>query len=118
MTTKSKVYVALVILVLVFGSAVLWHNRLSSDFWPLDASRVGPNLVASLIQGALVFLAAVLLYPPFRKAMEHIAEQANAELHEKIERNAKLLKHVIKHSPDIPNHDHTGTPLVEEHHND
>ena len=115
MTTRSKVYVALVLLVAVAGSVALWHNRLSADFLPLDASRVGPNLVASVIQAVVVFLAAVLLYPPFRRAMEQIAEKANADLHAKIEHNATLMKHIIKHSPEIPNHDHTGKPLVEEH---
>jgi len=31
----------------------LWH-RLLADFWPLDNSRVGPNLVASVVTAALV----------------------------------------------------------------
>ena len=115
MTGRTKLLVAAVLILGVIASVVLWHNRFSADFWPLDASRVGPNLVASVIQATIVFLAAVLLYPPFRRAMEEIAERANAELHEKIERNAKLMRHVIKHSPDIPNHDHNGVPLVEEH---
>ena len=115
MTTKTKFLVAIVLIFAVVLSIVLWHSRFSADFWPLDASRVGPNLVASVIQAVIVFLAAVLLYPPFRRAMEQIAERANAEIHEKIEHNAELMKHIIKHSPDIPNHDHTGEPLVEEH---
>ena len=47
--------------------------------------------------------------------MKDHARHANAELHEKLDEAIKLSKHVIKHHPDIPNTDHNGKPLVEEH---
>ena len=102
MTNRTKVFVAVVLLGAVGGSAALWHARFAADFYPPDRSFVGPNLVASVIQAIIVFLAAVLLYPPFRRAMEQVAHRANVELHEKLDRNFAAAKHIAKHSPDIP----------------
>ena len=116
---KSRIGAALLALVVMAGGSILWHNRLSADFYPPDRSYVGPNLVASVVQWAIIALVAYLVYPPLRKAvdkwMKDHARHANAELHEKLDEAIKLSKHVIKHHPDIPNTDHNGKPLVEEH---
>lgn len=57
----AAVVIALVVIVVVF------HDRLGADFWPLDSSRIGPNLLASLIQAAVLLLVAALLWPPTRR---------------------------------------------------
>ena len=58
-----------------------WHtDRFLSDFWPLDRSIVGPNLVASVVQYALVVIAVALLYPPARRAIERFATKHVDEL--------------------------------------
>ena len=67
---NSKKWAGLLALVLVILSVVFWHGRFSADFWPLDASRVGPNLVASVIQWAIIALVVYLAYPPIRKAID------------------------------------------------
>lgn len=64
----------------------LWHV-IYLDFWPPDASRVGPNLVASAV---LAVLAAPKVVKEWRK---HIAHRD--AMHKK-------LDHIIFHSPDIP----------------
>lgn len=75
----------------------LWQRSLQ-DFWPLDASRVGPNLVASVVQWLIVAGVMALVYPPLR----HWAEREIKSLHEKLDRNAMLSHHIIKHSSEIP----------------
>jgi hypothetical protein len=97
-------------LVLVIVALIAFHDRISPDFWPLDASRVGPNLVASVVQWALIALVAYLVYPPIRRKIDAELEKA----HRKLDHNAALLRHVIKHHPDIPNEDHNGDSLIEE----
>ena len=113
----KKWYAGVFALVIIVGGAILWHNRISVDFWPLDNSRVGPNLTASIVQWAIIALVVYLAYPPVRKAIDRWASShyraASADLHAKLDHNAKLLAHVIKHSPDIPNEDHTGASLIE-----
>jgi hypothetical protein len=108
-----KKWYGLVALVLVIAGIVLWHGRLAADFWPFDASRVGPNLVASVVQWAIIALIAYLVYPPVRKWIDAETAKGRAELHQKLDRNAKLLQHVIRHHPDIPNVDRNGNMLVD-----
>jgi hypothetical protein len=43
---------------LAIAVSLIFHARLAADFWPLDSSRVGPNLLAAVVQGAIVFIAA------------------------------------------------------------
>ena len=74
-------------------------QRLISDFWPLDASRVGPNLVASVVQWIIIVIVASFIYPPFRSWIKKEIES----IHGKLDRNALLSKHIIKYHPDIPN---------------
>ena len=93
--------------------ATVWLlSRLQSDFWPVDASRVAPNILASVVQAAVVGLVVYLLYPRVRRAIDrwlkaHLHEHRQAmdahlaELHRKLDR-------LIEHSQDIP--------PMEEHH--
>ena len=100
-------------LVLVIVLLSVFHGRFNADFWPLDASRVGPNLVASVVQWIIIALVAYLVYPPVRKWIDAEMAKGRKELHEKLDRNAKLMQHVIRHHPDIPNHDREGNLLVD-----
>lgn len=102
-----------VVLVLVIVIIAVWHARFPADFWPIDASRVAPNLIASVIQWAIILLAAALIWPPTRRRIHHFVDKKadsikahvtaahakaatdNAELHRK-------LDHIIQHHPDIP----------------
>jgi hypothetical protein len=82
----------------------VWH-RVYPDFWPLDASRVGPNLVASVVQWLLIALVAVVVYPPLRA----FVRRQWTDLHGKVDHLAanhdetiRHLGHIIEHHPDIP----------------
>lgn len=111
-----KKWAGLLAVVLTVVLVVVWHNRIGPDFYPLDSSRVGPNLVASVVQWIIVALVAYLVYPPLRKRIDawvgsHF-RQAHAEVHDKLDRAIKLSEHVIRHHPDIPNEDRHGNLLI------
>jgi hypothetical protein len=99
--------VFLIVIVCVWPVAT-WH-RIYADLWPFDASRVGPNLVASLIQWFVIALVAVIVYPPLRK---FVAREWD-HMHSKLDHNAELLHHMIKHTKDIPNEDRNGVLLAD-----
>ena len=70
----------------------VWHH-LYQDFWPLDASRVGPNIVASIVQFAVVGLVMYALWPRFRKAIDrwlhgHLSSHFQ-DLHAKLDAHHK-----------------------------
>lgn len=86
----------------IYFIAFHWE-RFISDFYPLDKATVSPNLLASVIQWAIILVAVSLFYPPWRKAIERFAglridslkEHVSAEhdaLHEK-------LDHLMAHHP-------------------
>lgn len=82
----------------VYFVAFHW-GRFVQDFYPLDNSRVSPNIVASLVQYVGLAVLAYLVYPPFRRAANkwvkgHLQSE-NQLLHAK-------LDHIIKHHPAIP----------------
>ena len=100
----------------VLGAAyfIVFHwNRFVSDFYPLDKSTVAPNILASVVQYAILLVAAYLLYPPFRRAVNkwmtghvdslktHISAEHDA-LHEK-------LDHLIAHHSNAAGRDFTAT---------
>ena len=64
-----KAWGAVIALAAIVYFMVFHWGRFLADFWPLDGSRVGPNLVASVVQWALIAIAVALLYPPARRAM-------------------------------------------------
>ena len=68
----------------VIVAIVVWRDRIGADFWPLDSSRVGPNLLASIVQWAVIFCAAVLLWPPWRRRLHRFVDRKVAPLHSKL----------------------------------
>ena len=71
--------------------AAVWHT-LYIDFWPPDASRIGPNLVASLVQWLFVGATVMFVYPKFRKWVERELDHLHAK-----------MDHVIEHNPNVKN---------------
>ena len=96
---RAKVYLAAAMVVALVLLGIFWHARLTADFWPPDRSAVGPNLVASVIQWALVLIVASLVYPPLRKAIDR---WATAKFHSAHDALHSKLDHIIRHHPDIP----------------
>ena len=101
--TALAVVVAAVVVVVAF------RDRLGADFWPLDRSFVGPNLLASVVQWAVVLLVAALIWPPTRRRIDgfvtghlkplHDNHAALLASHEEIQAR---LDHIIRHHPDLP----------------
>ena len=58
-------------------------GRFVSDFWPVDKSSVGPNLVASVVQYTAIAITLVLVYPPLRRRVSHAvaAEREHLKAH-------------------------------------
>lgn len=77
---------ALGLFVLTVVLLVVFHGRLGGDFWPIDRSFVGPNLLASIIQAGVLFILAVLFYPPLRKRIlrscHRFADEKLAPIHQ------------------------------------
>lgn len=65
---------------------VAFHARLRADFWPLDAARISPNIVATIIQIAIATPAAVLLWPPTRRRIHRFVTTHTAPLHAHFDR--------------------------------
>jgi uncharacterized membrane protein YccC len=82
---------ALIVSGALCGILVLFRHRLGADFWPLDASRIGPNLIASAIVWAALFVLAVLLWPPTRRRLHRFLDRKFDRLHAKVD--ALALRH-------------------------
>jgi preprotein translocase subunit Sec61beta len=90
----------------VVAAAFFWSDRIAADFWPIDASRVGPNLLASIVQAVVILVVVALLWPPLRRRIHRFTDQKLTALHmaEKRDRESlhRKMDHIINHSPDIP----------------
>jgi hypothetical protein len=74
------VYVCVcVLLVVVFA------GRIGPDFWPLDRSFVGPNIVASVVTVLVATPVGVLLWPPTRRSIHAFVDRKIAPIHAKID---------------------------------
>ncbi len=80
-TPRWKIALASAVAIVVIGAVVIWRDRIGADFWPLDSSRVAPNLLAGLIQWAIIFLVAVLIWPPWRRRIHRFVDAKLAPLH-------------------------------------
>ena len=120
-------WTALAFVVATFLVVVVFRGRLSADFYPLDASRVAPNILASLIQYAVILIAAALIWPPTRRRLHRFVDAKLAPVHEHLavlrqhhedsaERQRLILRqnaHIIRHNPNLDNVAHDGTNLTE-----
>ena len=100
---------ALVVLLATVAIVVVFRNRMGADFWPPDASRIAPNIVATIIQWSVALLIAALLWPPTRRRIHgfvtgHLKplHDNHAELLASHEVLLRHMKHIIEHHPDIP----------------
>jgi len=72
---------AAAVLIAVAVAVVVFRRRLGPDFLPPDDSRVGPNLIASVITWAVLLVVGVLLWPPTRRALHRALDAKLAVLH-------------------------------------
>jgi hypothetical protein len=97
---------AFALVALVYFMGFHWA-RFLADFWPLDNSRVGPNLTASIVQWALIAIAVALLYPPARRALERYAQRhvdsIKAHISAEQDHLHTKMDHIIRNSKSIPN---------------
>lgn len=99
------------VLVGIVAILVIFHGRIHDDLWPLDASRVAPNILASLIQWAALFLAAVLIWPPTRRRLHRFVDRKLAPVHAHLthlrhhhEASAARQEHLIRQNAHIIEH--------------
>lgn len=101
-----KKWIALAGLLAALYFVVFHWGRFLQDFYPLDASRIAPNIIASICQYVVLGVGAYLLYPPVRRAVDryigghvdsikaHVSAE-HALVHAKMD-------HIIKHTKAIP----------------
>lgn len=86
---KLKIPGAIVTLASIIYFVAFHWNRFLSDFWPPDKATVAPNILASVIQYAMIGILAYVFYPPVRRAVDKWVEnhlhKSQTELHAKIE---------------------------------
>lgn len=101
-----KAIAALVALAGLVYFMVFHWGRFLADFWPFDASRVAPNILAAFVQYAVLLILAALLYPPIRRAVAKYVSGHVEDIKAHITAEHALvhakLNHVIHHSTDIP----------------
>jgi len=68
-----------------------FHARLRADFWPLDASRVAPNILATVIQLLIATPIAVLLWPPFRRRLHAFMRAHTGPLRRELKQELRAL---------------------------
>ena len=73
----SAVTVAVGLFVVIF----IWPSRVLADFWPIDQG-VGANLLASLVQYAVILVVLALLWPPTRRGLHGMVDAKLAPIHE------------------------------------
>jgi hypothetical protein len=78
--------VAAAYVVLVVVLVVAFSGRIGPDFWPLDSSRVGPNIVAAVVTVLVMTPLGVLVYPPTRRWLELRVDRVVAPIHEHLRR--------------------------------
>lgn len=104
-----KKLLALTVFLAIVACVVVFHSRIGPDFWPIDNSRVGPNLVAAIVQGAVIFVLVVLLYPPLRRRVHRFVDvkldgvkahfdRHHRDLHARLD---TLEAHHAKHAADM-----------------
>ena len=83
--------------------------------WP-SLKGNGPE---ALVQTVVYGLIALIFVPPvrrwFKKEYDKVhakIDKGHAELHAKLEANAALSRHIIRHSKNIPNEDRDGNLLI------
>lgn len=104
----KKKLLALGLAVVSVATLVVFHSRLAGDFWPPDRSFVGPNLIASVIQWALITILVVLVWPLIQRErakekerrLKEIREIHNSltAMHEKLDDHAQTLEDIKKHT--------------------
>ena len=82
---SARKWAALAVLGDVICCVAIFRHRLGADFIPLDGSRVGPNLIASALSWAALFVLAVLLWPPWRARLHRLIDSKLAPLHSKVD---------------------------------
>lgn len=121
--------VALTVAAAIAIVVAAWHGRLAADFWPPDASRIAPNIIASVVQWAVILLVLALVWPPTRRRIHQFADRKLAPIHDhltairanhlehmaairthhddhaaSLDELHRTLAHIVKHLPipDIP----------------
>lgn len=88
--------VATTVGILLIVAIIVFRHRIGADFWPLDSSRVGPNIVASILTWAAIFTATALLYPPWRRRLHRFIDKKFIHhlqpVHEKLDIHAESLQ--------------------------
>jgi hypothetical protein len=90
-----------IISLILVAAAIIWRNRLGGDFWPIDRSYVGPNLLASGICVSVAFFWGVQIGRLREKRLHARLDTQDASLahaHDVLKAHTDALeKHDLSH---------------------
>ena len=93
---------AMIALAAVTTACVVWRDRLGADLWPPDSSRIAPNIVAGIVQWAVILIVVALIWPPTRRRLERAAHRfADRKLEAVHAGIATLREHHARHHADM-----------------
>lgn len=105
---RLRLYLGLVLAAAFVLSVVIWPvkigNRIHMDLWPPDQSTVGPNLVASAILGTILYFVW--------KPLLAINKEREEEKLQKLDRNARLTRHLIDQMPGVRTENRFGHSML------
>ena len=97
-------------LVAVIAAAA--RHRLHADFWPLDNSRVAPNILAEAIQDMVVGAIVVCVWPALQRRIHAFADAKLARVHARL---STLGAHHDQHHEDLAQIQQSLTELHQKH---
>lgn len=86
------VVVSLLVTVLAPHRWAWFWDRLYHDFWPLDTSRIMPNILASITQWLVIGIVATFLYQPLKRWINAELDHLNAKIEHAIEENPNIAE--------------------------
>ena len=65
-------------------------DHIYHDFWPLDSSRIGPNILASIVQWIVVGIILTFFYHPVKRWINRELDHVNAKIDHAINENPNV----------------------------
>jgi len=104
--------IGVVYLVVIVTALIVFRSRLGADFWPFDAARVAPNILATIIQILAITPFVYLLWPPIRRRIHRYitghVDSVKSEIHKHSELEMAKLEAIhdhIKKTHPLPKHE-------------
>ena len=89
-------WLAVTVAVGLFVVIFIWPSRVLADFWPIDQG-VAANVLASLVQYAIILVVLALLWPPTRRRFHGMVDAKLTPIHEHLTVLRQHHEHAERH---------------------